>query len=576
MTKRARLIVTRLENRETPATLVAGFAEQTMASGLSFPTSMAIAPDGKLFITEQAGTCEIWQNNTRLEANFFANVPITTTTTSERGLLGLAFDPNYSKNRFVYVYYTTTSDFHNRISRFKADVNGRLALTLAQDPEGGERILVDLDPHSAGNHNGGAIHFGPDGKLYVATGDNANGANSQLLTNRHGKILRYNSDGTIPGVVPDPNPNPSSFPGITGTTAGANRAIWAVGLRNPFTTAFDPVTGRFHINDVGSGGSGAGGFGSFEEINLGGAGLNYGWPSSEGTPPAANQNPNHTYPVHSYPRTVGTTIAGGAFYRPANVMFPNSYVGDYFFADYGSGWIKSLDLTTGVVTNLATSGASGPVDLDVHPDGSLYYTSIFSGIVSRIYSAPRVVDTRVNDGAIQRSRVTSVSLTFNAIVNIPNLANAFSISRVNGGAVGFTPSASVVNGVTVVTLTDFTGAETEGYLSGPQSLRDGRYILTGFANQILNGALTLDGNGDGVGTAGDNFVFDNAQGFFRLFGDFNADRKVDGLDFGTFVTTYNVNSGLPGYLSYFDFNGDGKVDGLDFGALLQRYNQPLP
>src|SRR5262249_62347478 len=134
------------EVRLTPSTLPANFSEAAVASGLSSATAMEFAPDGKLFVAEQAGTMEIWQNGTRLQANFFQNTPLATDTASERGLLGVAFDPNYAGNRFVYVYYTTTAaDHHNRLSRFTANAAGDLAVA------GSETILMELDPHSAGN-----------------------------------------------------------------------------------------------------------------------------------------------------------------------------------------------------------------------------------------------------------------------------------------------------------------------------------------------------------------------------------------------------------------------------------------
>src|SRR4029077_7857856 len=149
----------------------------------------------------------------------------------ERGLLGVALDPNFQSNHFLYVYYTaTTPAVHNRVSRFTA--NGDVAVPNS------ELILLELNNlSSATNHNGGAMHFGPDGKLYIAVGENANGSNSQTLANLLGKMLRINADGTIP----DDNP-------FVGTATGQNRAIWAMGLRNPFTFAFQPGTGRMFIN----------------------------------------------------------------------------------------------------------------------------------------------------------------------------------------------------------------------------------------------------------------------------------------------------------------------------------------
>ena len=134
-------------------------------------------------------TLRVIKNGALLATPFLS---VTVNSSGERGLLGVAFDPDFASNQFVYVYYTaTTPTVHNRVSRFTA--NGDVAVP------GSETVLLDLDNLSgATNHNGGAIHFGPDGKLYVAVGENANGANSQTLTNLLGKILRINPDGTHP------------------------------------------------------------------------------------------------------------------------------------------------------------------------------------------------------------------------------------------------------------------------------------------------------------------------------------------------------------------------------------------
>ena len=287
-------------------------------------------------------------------------VTVTTTADGERGLLGIAFDPNFASNQFVYVYYTViTAPIHNRVSRFTA--NGDVAVA------GSETVILELDNLSgATNHNGGAIHFGPDGKLYVAVGENANAANSQTLTNRLGKLLRINADGTIP------SDNPTSFPGIAGSPSGDNQAIWAVGLRNPFTFGFQPGTGRLFINDVGQN--------TWEEINDGIAGSNYGWSICEGfcSPPNANyRDPLFEY-GHGTGSTTGCAIVGGAFYNPAINQFPASYVGKYFFGDLCSGWIRLFDPSNSTASAFAT-GISTLVDLKVGPEGSLYYLAQGNG-----------------------------------------------------------------------------------------------------------------------------------------------------------------------------------------------------
>src|SRR6187455_2329085 len=202
------------------ATLPTGFTESQVVTGLSNPTAMAFAPDGRLFVCLQGGQLRVVKDGALLPTPFLT---VTVSSSGERGLLGIAFDPQFTTNGFVYVYYTaTTPAIHNRVSRFTA--NGDTALA------GSEVVLLELNNlSSATNHNGGAIHFGPDGKLYIAVGENANGANSQTLANLLGKVLRINSDGTIP------NDNP-----FFNTATGNNRAIWALGLRNPFTFAFQP------------------------------------------------------------------------------------------------------------------------------------------------------------------------------------------------------------------------------------------------------------------------------------------------------------------------------------------------
>src|SRR6185436_11474302 len=293
------------------ATLPAGFTESAI-TGLSNPTAMEIAPDGRIFVCQQGGSLRVIKNGVLLPAPF---VTLSVDPNGERGLLGIAFDPNFATNNFIYLYYTVPSTpRHNRVSRFTA--NGDVVVP------GSEAVILELDNlSSAMNHNGGAIHFGPDGKLYIAVGENATPTNSQTLANRLGKMLRINSDGTIPADNPFFN-----------TATGDNRSIWALGLRNPFTFAFQPGTGRLFINDVGQD--------TWEEINDGIAGSNYGWNLSEGP----TSNPAFRSPLffygHGIGATVGCAIAGGAFYNPNTVRFPQSFVGKYFFADLCSNWIR--------------------------------------------------------------------------------------------------------------------------------------------------------------------------------------------------------------------------------------------
>ncbi|MEN3330481.1 MAG: hypothetical protein V7638_5288 [Acidobacteriota bacterium] len=374
------------------ATLPPGFNE-TSISGLNNPTAMEIAPDGRIFVCQQGGSLRVLKNGVLLSTPFLT---LNVDQNGERGLLGIAFDPNFANNNLLYVYYTVPSTpRHNRVSRFTA--NGDVVVP------GSEQIVLELDNlSSATNHNGGAIHFGPDGKLYVAVGENANGSNAQTLSNRLGKVLRINSDGSIP------NDNP-----FFNTATGDNRSIWAFGLRNPFTFAFQPGTGRLFINDVGEV--------TWEEINDGIAGSNYGWNLSEG--PTSNpqfRSPLFSY-LHGFSATTGCAIAGGAFYNPATVQFPQTFVGKYFFADLCSGWIRLFDPSTGTASDFA-SNISNPVDLKVSADGSLYYLARGSGAVFRVqFLEPMLISEAGSDSAVALDSVTMIRDPF-PLTNIFNFS----------------------------------------------------------------------------------------------------------------------------------------------------------
>lgn len=349
------------------ATLPTGFSETTIASGISAPTAMAMAPDGRIFICDQTGALRVVKNNALLATPF---ITVSVEASGERGLLGVAFDPDFLTNRFVYVYYTTaTAPVHNRISRLTA--NGDVAAA------GSEVVLVDLENLSATNHNGGAIHFGKDGKLYAAVGENAVPSNSQTLSNRLGKMLRINKDGTIPADNPFFN-----------TATGNNRAIWALGLRNPFTFGVHPLSGRLFIDDVGQS--------TWEEINDGLAGGNYGWPTTEGP----TSDPQFISPLHFYANAnaVECAIAGGTFYAPEVRQFPPAYVESYFFSDLCGGWIRRLD--TSLQSNGFATGLSNPVDLLVGHDGSLYYLMRGGGTLGRVRWNDHLEGDVNGDGAV--------------------------------------------------------------------------------------------------------------------------------------------------------------------------------
>jgi glucose/arabinose dehydrogenase len=457
-----------ITNDDVLASLPGGFAE-TQIAGLSNPTAMAIHPDGRVFVCQQTGALRVIKNGALLATPF---TTLTVNSSGERGLLGIAFDPNYATNHFIYVYYTaTTPAIHNRVSRFTADIaNEDIAVV------GSELPILDLENLGATNHNGGAIHFGPDGKLYVAVGENANSGNSQLLTNRLGKMLRINSDGSLPAD------NPTTFPNIAGSTSGLNRAIWAVGLRNPFTFNFQPGTGRMHINDVGQS--------AWEEVNLGVAGANYGWGGGcEGTCAVAGM----TNPIYQYANDASTcAIAGGAFYNPTTPTFPAEYLGKYFIADLCGGWLKTLDPLNPPATSAAPSfatGISSPVDIQVANDGSLYYLARGTNSVFRVQyfggSTLAINDVSVNEG---NTGVTIANLT---LVLSPASAQTVTVNYATANNTAVEPSDYQSRSGTVTFLPGEISKDVPMTVNGD----------TGFEpNESFNVNLTLPSNA----TIGDN------------------------------------------------------------------------
>jgi glucose/arabinose dehydrogenase len=336
------------------ANLPQGFTDSQVVSGLTNPTDMEFAPDGRLFVTEDAGRLRIAKPDGTLAT--FLDISSNVDSTGERGLLALTFDPGFATNRYLYLHYTrkatATTPVHNRVVRVTASGDRAVA--------GSEKLIFRLGNQTAAtDHQGGALDFGRYSKLYIATGDNDTADQAQQLTNLFGKMLRINKDGTIPTNNP-----------FYSTASGNNRAIWARGLRNPFKFAIQPGTGTIFINDVGED--------TWEEINKLQKGANFGWPFHEGV---ANDSP-YVDPVFAYghggdPATTGCSITGGTFYNPMTVLFPPEYEGDYFFADFCSGWIRTYDPSTGAPSTGAASefatGLERPIDLEVSKAGQLYY-----------------------------------------------------------------------------------------------------------------------------------------------------------------------------------------------------------
>lgn len=422
-------------------TFPTGFERVPVATGISSPTVMAFAPDGRIFVAQQNGALRVVKDGVLLTTPFITLSSVS--SSGERGLIGIALDPEFSINGYVYLYYTTSvAPIHNRIVRYTA--NGDVALA------GSEQPILELDNLSgATNHNGGALAFGLDGKLYVAVGDNANNAHPQNLDTYHGKMLRINKDGSAP------TDNPFYSP----TASEQRKRVWSYGLRNPYTFAIQPVTGKIFVNDVGQG--------SVEEINdatVGGR--NFGWPATEGN----TTNPLYTSPVYGYNHSgaapIGCAITGGTFFNPQFTTYPATYLGKYFFQDYCSNWIYVLDLSGTPTATLFGSNVGGSsVALTAASDGNLYYLSRSAGALYRITSTsatiPVIVQQPTNLTVAEGApAIFSVSVTGTNPLNFQWYKNDLILSGATASsfAIGTTTLADAGN--YKVTITNQAGQVT--------------------------------------------------------------------------------------------------------------------
>jgi len=524
------------------APVPAGFSD-TMTPGLASPTAMALLPDGRVLVAEQTGALRVVKAGVVLSQPF---VSLSVDSTAERGLIGVAVDPSFPARPFVYVHYTVPGPpAHNRVSRFTAV--GDVAAA------GSEHVVVDLPSLVATNHNGGAIHFAPDGTLMIGVGENNDAARAQQLSNPFGKILRVDPTS---GAAPANNPFVS--------TPGADPRIWVYGLRNPFTFAFQPGTGRFFIDDVGQS--------TFEEIDDDvGPGLNFGWPLSEGP----TSNPAFVSPIFAYGHggtgTTGCAIAGGTFYNPVTPTFGGEYAGDYFFADLCNGWIRHLDLATRQASPFVPlAGISGPVDLLTTPGGSLLYLAHNSGVLGRIDRQQAwFLRTTNTPGPPTISAVVgpvgkSVACDWNGDgIDTPGVFldgtwYLWNDARVSAPFATFaygTPADTPVCG-------DWNGdgVDTIGVYQGDHfflrnSNTPGSPDINIHYGTAGNAVVVGDWNGDGVDTIG---VYDIGHFFLR-------DSNTPGLP------QRDVNYGAPGYVPLIgDWNGDG-VDTIGVYTLNNFY-----
>jgi glucose/arabinose dehydrogenase len=340
-------------------------------AGLSSPTAIANAGDGsgRLFIAEQGGTVRVVVNDA-LQGGTFLNVTGLSNTGfssgGERGLLGLAFHPSFESNRKFYAYYTDGSG-DLLIGEFTATADG--STWNGANPA----ILLDIEHSSQANHNGGQLLFGPDGNLYIFTGDGGGGGdpfcNAQSTGSLLGKVLRISVPGNGTYGIP------------SGNYSGE---IWDLGLRNPWRASFDRATGDLWIGDVGQG--------SYEEIDLklagSGGGFNWGWSQREGAHPYSDGTPcaasgiAATDPIAEYQQAHPTAVTGGFVYRGS---VEPALVGNYIFTDFYSGNLWTL--ANGVATYHGSTGAMIS-SFGESESGELYAVDLPAGRLFRVVGPP--------------------------------------------------------------------------------------------------------------------------------------------------------------------------------------------
>ncbi len=396
----------------------AGFQVETYVSGLTLPTSFAFAPDGRIFIAEKSGRVRVVKNGALLPTPVYI-VP-RVNDYSDRGLIGIALDPNFAQNGHMYLSYTYENTPGANYSGPKTGQIIRVTVVGDTASDSTKVVLVgkvtgdgtkpscenfatssDCIASDAQTHSMGALRFGPDGKLYASLGDGAGfdqadsrAMRSQNLNSLAGKLLRINKDGTAPTDNPfysgDPNANRSK--------------VWAYGLRNGYRFNFRPSNGAIYLGDVG--------WSTWEELNIVSRGANLGWPCREGMVKVPEYNceaTNAQNPAYVYDHSVGSgAVSGGTF--PDNNAYPTEYMGSFYMADYAQNWIKKVrvDASNNVLgADNFISDAGGPVDILTGLGGNIFYLSIYTGELRRIKHTGTTTPTNPPTGPAKPRHLTT-------------------------------------------------------------------------------------------------------------------------------------------------------------------------
>ena len=432
-----------------------GLTKTLVMSGFTEPLFMTSPPNdsSRLFVVEQGGLIRIIKNGILLNRPFINLSSVALSNTSERGLLGLAFHPQYATNRYFYVDYTRQTDGATVIARYQCSATDPDSAVFTSDS-----ILLTI-PQPYSNHNGGMLAFGPnDGYLYVAMGDGGSGGDpqnrAQDSTVLLGKILRLDVNKANGTLIPNSNP----FVG----RAGWRGEIWAYGVRNPWRFSFDRANGDLYIGDVGQN--------AWEEVDYqpgtSTGGENYGWRLKEGFHcfnPTTNCDPGGlTDPVHEYSHASGRcSITGGYVYRGCAIP---DLTGTYFFGDFCTGNIYSFVKTLGgigTVTDHTSELGSLGIGLSSFGQdaaGEIYIVD-YSGSIYKI----------VPDGTPSQCNVTPCCEGTTGNVNLLGIVDLADLSALviflTGG--GYQPACYAeanVDGAGSVDLTDLT--RLVSYLTG--------------------------------------------------------------------------------------------------------------
>lgn len=326
--------------------------KQLSGKDINEATALAHAPDGRIFIAERGGNVKVYQNGTVSTVH-----TVSTTTANEQGLLGITLHPQFASNGQFYIFYTNAASTVHYLDR--------VTINAANQVTGTTRVM-EFDPIINGFHNGGAILF-KDNYLYVAIGESNAPAEATKLNTYRGKILRLTDDG---------QPAPGNPYYNTPNASRQQRSIWAIGMRNPWKMALDPVSGKIFVVNVG---------GNYEEIDDVTAPdstkhYNYGW---DGKGQSGPEQPDSTIaPVFAYPHDGwGCAITSGVFFNPVNTRYPAAYKNRFYFSDWCSDWFKSVDATNpgAGVTTFSTTNFRSVLGTSVGLDGNIYFVYYGNG-----------------------------------------------------------------------------------------------------------------------------------------------------------------------------------------------------